>query len=88
VSGSLEVRITVRRRLSARVVSSFDGLRAIRTRGRTTLVGEVADQAQLHAWLTHARDLGLELECVAVYSDEEVAAPAEPEPRPREGVIE
>ena len=34
--------------------------------GATELVGEVADQAQLHGLLTRIRDLGLELESVIV----------------------
>jgi hypothetical protein len=38
-------------------------------RGRTDLVGEVADQAQLHAHLRRIRDLGLELENLAVLPD-------------------
>ncbi len=52
------VRITVRGRLSPRL--------AVHRRGHTDLVGEIADQAQLHGLLSRIRDLGLELEHVTV----------------------
>jgi hypothetical protein len=38
----------------------------VRHAGRTELVGELADQAQLHGLLARIRDLGLELEHVSV----------------------
>ncbi len=59
------VRITIRGRLSARLAEVFDGLALEGAAGRTVLVGQVADQAQLHGVLTRIRDLGLELESVA-----------------------
>ncbi len=59
------VRITIRGRLSTRLAEAFDGLTVEGAAGRTVLVGQVADQAQLHGVLTRIRDLGLELESVA-----------------------
>lgn len=56
-----QVRIVVRGRLSARIVGAFEGMVARHRRGRTELVGDVADQAQLHGLLSRVRDLGLEL---------------------------
>jgi hypothetical protein len=60
------VRITVRGRLSPRLASAFEGMAPHYQHGRTDLVGEIADQSQLHAYLRRIRDLGLELECVTV----------------------
>ncbi len=60
------VRIIVRGRLSERLATAFEGMALVR-RGRCTeLVGEIADQAQLHGLLTRIRDLGLELEHVSL----------------------
>jgi hypothetical protein len=64
--GPARIRITVRSRLSDRLATAFEGLTLERHRGRTDLIGEIADQAQLHALLTRIRDLGLELEHVDV----------------------
>ncbi len=58
------VRITIRGRLSSRLAEAFDGLALERVPRGTVLVGQVADQAQLHGVLTRIRDLGLELESV------------------------
>ena len=63
---TLSIRITVRGRLSRRLAAAFDGMTCISRTGATELVGEVADQAQLHGLLSRIRDLGLELESVAV----------------------
>ena len=60
------VRITVRGRLGPRLASAFEGMAPHYRPGRTDLVGEIADQAQLHAYLRRIRDLGLELEHVTV----------------------
>ena len=60
------VRITVRGRLSNRLAAAFDGMTPVRRTGATELVGEIADQAQLHGLLSRIRDLGLELESVTV----------------------
>ena len=66
----LSVRITVHGRLSERLTAVFDGLAPVRRPGATELVGEVADQAQLHGLLSRIRDLGLELESVTVLEAE------------------
>lgn len=60
------IRITLRGRLSCHLAATFEGLTLVRRPGRTDLVGEVADQAQLHGLLTRIRDLGLDLESVLV----------------------
>jgi hypothetical protein len=65
------VRITVRGRLSPRLASAFEGMAPRHRRGHTDLVGEIADQAQLHGLLSRIRDLGLELENVTVLPDPE-----------------
>lgn len=54
-------RITVRGRLSDRFVSAFDGLTLEPGRGETSLVGPIADQAELFGVLDRLRDFGLEL---------------------------
>jgi hypothetical protein len=41
-------------------------MKPVRPHGRTELVGEIADQAQLHGHLVRIRDLGLELEHLSV----------------------
>ena len=66
MSGPTTVTITIRGRLSERLVAAFDGMSAVRGRSCTELVGPVADQAQLHGLLARVRDLGLELESVSV----------------------
>jgi hypothetical protein len=63
---TLSIRITVRGRLSERLAAAFDGMALVWRPGATELVGEVADQAQLHGLLGRVRDLGLELESVTV----------------------
>ena len=65
------VRITVRGRLSSRLASAFEGMAPRHRRGHTDLVGEIADQAQLHGLLSRIRDLGLELENVTDLPDPE-----------------
>ena len=54
-------RITVKGRLSDRFAGAFDGMRLEAGKGETFLVGEIADQAQLHGILDRLRDFGLEL---------------------------
>lgn len=63
---TLNVRITVRGRLGNGLAAAFDGMTPAHGAGTTELVGEVADQAQLHSLLSRIRDLGLELECLTV----------------------
>jgi hypothetical protein len=65
------VRITVRGRLSPRLASAFDGMTPRYRRGHTDLVGQIADQAQLHGLLSRIRDLGLELQHVTVLPEPE-----------------
>lgn len=72
MNATIRIRIAVRGRLSDRLAAAFDGMTPVDRPGATHLVGEVADQAQLHSLLTLIRDLGLELESVAV-SDAAVA---------------
>jgi hypothetical protein len=64
--GPARARIVVRGRLSARLARAFEGMTLVRHSGRTELVGEIADQAQLHGLLARVRDLGLELQRVSV----------------------
>ena len=60
-NGAQQARIVVRGRLSPRIVCVFEGITARYCGGRTELVGDVTDQAQLHGLLSRIRDLGLEL---------------------------
>lgn len=54
--------LRVHGRLDARWGTWFDGFTiTAETDGTTTLAGQVADQAQLHALLTKIRDLGVTL---------------------------
>lgn len=63
---TLNIRIVVRGRLSRRLAAAFDGMTLERSGGATDIVGDVADQAQLHGLLSRIRDLGLDLESVTV----------------------
>jgi hypothetical protein len=74
MKSTLRIRITVRGRLSRNLAAAFDGLTLIRRGGGTDLVGEIADQTQLHGVLTRIRDLGLELVSVTV-SDADSTTP-------------
>jgi hypothetical protein len=65
------VRITVRGKLSPRLATAFDGMTARHRGGHTDLLGEIADHAQLYGLLSRIRDLGLELEMVAVLPEPE-----------------
>ena len=47
----------------------------VRCTGATELVGEIADQAQLHGVLSRIRDLGLELQSVTVTNKEAIQTP-------------
>jgi hypothetical protein len=53
--------IRIKGRLSASVVSSFDGLAAEVEPVETVLCGDVEDQAALHTLLNRVQALGLEL---------------------------
>lgn len=54
-------RIVLRGRLSKRFESAFEGMTLEHAPGRTVLIGEVRDQAQLYGVLDQVRDLGIEL---------------------------
>jgi hypothetical protein len=54
-------RITIRGRLSDRFASAFNGLALEPENGETSLVGQIADQAELYGVLDRLRDFGLEL---------------------------
>jgi hypothetical protein len=58
------VRIKVRGQLTERLATIFEGMTLVRRADGSELVGEIADQAQLHGLLAQVRDLGLELESV------------------------
>jgi hypothetical protein len=53
--------ITVRGRLSARLLAAFDGLTATSSSTETVLRGEIVDQAALYGVLERIESLGLEL---------------------------
>ena len=63
---SLSVRIRVHGRLSERSATAFEGMTPHHQRGRTDLVGDLVDDAHLHAHLRRIRDLGLKLEALTV----------------------
>lgn len=54
-------RIVLRGRLSERFESAFDGMTLERGPGRTVLVGDVRDQAQLYGLLDRLQEFGIEL---------------------------
>jgi hypothetical protein len=54
-------QIVVDGELSDRFVATFGDMRLERDAGRTTLTGEIADQAQLHGLLARVAELGLTL---------------------------
>ena len=58
--------IVVRGRLSDRFESAFSGLALEPRDGQTALVGEFADQSQLHGALDRIRDFGIELVSINV----------------------
>ncbi len=58
------IRIRVRGRLSDRLGALFEGMTLVHGVDGSELVGEVADQAQLHGLLARFRDLGIELESI------------------------
>ena len=58
------IQIKLRDRVSDRLATFFEGMTLVHAADGTALVGEVADQAQLHGLLSRIRDLGLELDSV------------------------
>lgn len=66
------IQIKLRDRLSDRLATFFEGMTLVHRADGTELVGEIADQAQLHGLLTRIRDLGLELDSVTTEDGGEV----------------
>ncbi len=75
MSGGTTVAITIRGRLSDRLVAAFEGMHATHCASGTRLVGPLADQSQLHGLLARVRDLGLDLESVSVQGPDEHGGP-------------
>jgi hypothetical protein len=69
---SSRISIKVRGRLSDRLAAAFAGMTMVPCTGSTELVGDIADQAQLHGVLSRIRDLGLELQSVTVTNKEAI----------------
>ena len=59
--GPNRYRIVLRGRLSERFESAFEGMTLELAPGRTVLIGEVRDKAQLYGVLDQLRDFGIEL---------------------------
>jgi hypothetical protein len=66
MESKLNIRITVRGRLSERLAAAFGPMTLVPRDRVTDLVGDVVDHTQLYGLLTRIRDLGLELESVTV----------------------
>ena len=61
MKGNASYRIVVRGELDSRFAYLFGKMRMERVEGTTVLTGSVVDQAQLHGFLEHFEELGLEL---------------------------
>ena len=57
-------RIVLRGRLSKRFESAFEGMTLEHAPGRTVLIGQFRDQAQLYGVLDQVRNFGIELVAV------------------------
>src|SRR5687767_14281127 len=68
----MRYRIVVEGRLSHRFAAGFDGVDVERLGGRTALVGDLADRAQLDRLLERLGNLGMEPASVEAGSDREV----------------
>jgi hypothetical protein len=68
VKGATRYRVVLGAELSDRFAASFEPMTMLRSDGRTVLVGEIADQSQLHGLLERIASLGIEL--IAVAPDE------------------
>ena len=76
-------QIVVDGELSDRFVATFGDMRLERDAGRTSLTGEIADQAQLHGLLARVAELGLALVSFGpVVPDRRITAIR---PKPNEG---
>lgn len=72
------IHIKLRDQLGDRLATFFEGVTLVHRVDGTELVGEIADQAQLHGLLSRIRDLGLELDSVT--TDERTVAEDPPDP--------
>ena len=77
------IQIKLRDRLSDRLAPCFEGMTLLHRADGSELVGEIADQAQLHGLLSRIRDLGLELDSVMT-TDERTEAEDRPVPPAKE----
>jgi hypothetical protein len=85
--GPTRYEIVVRSEFDERFAAAFDEMTIRCEGGRTHMVGEVIDQAQLHGLLERTRNLGIELISVTPLVDETpYAAPAEPSEGPSKAV--
>jgi hypothetical protein len=73
--GPVEASIIARGRLSDRRARTFEGMTPVRHPGRTKLIGEIADQGQLHGLLARIRGPGLELQHLDVTPEERAKGP-------------
>ena len=64
MNSTQHIQIKLRARVNDRLASFFEGMTLVDRADGTELVGEIADQAQLHGLLSRIRDLGLELDSV------------------------
>jgi len=64
-------RLTVEGELSDRVASAFAGMSLTRVEGKTLVVGQVRDQAELHGLLQRVSELGLTLLAATALEDDE-----------------
>lgn len=71
MTGATRYRIVLRDELSDRFATSFDPMTMTRVGGKTVLVGDVVDQAQLHGLLERVARLGIELVSVEPEEPEE-----------------
>ena len=62
--GPSRYRIVLRGRLSKRFESAFEGMTLEHAPGRTVLIGQGRDQAQLYGVLDQVRNFGIELVAV------------------------
>ena len=69
MNSTQHIQIKLRDRLTDHLATFFDGMTLVHEATGSTLVGEVADQAQLHGLLSRIRDLGLELESVTTQEE-------------------
>ena len=62
-------RIVVEGELGPRFAAYFEGMRVVRSKGSTTIVGTVTDQSHLHGMLERTAGLGLKLVSVERLSE-------------------